>query len=94
MEFFFWLCVFLSIYSYAVYPFAVLIWSMLDHKKWRQSEITPVVSIIISAYNEEEVIGAKIRNALDLDYPAERVEIIVSSDGSTDGTDATVAGLW
>jgi cellulose synthase/poly-beta-1,6-N-acetylglucosamine synthase-like glycosyltransferase len=44
------------------------------------------VSLIISVYNEESVIRAKIENALELDYPPELLEIIVSSDGSTDGT--------
>ena len=46
----------------------------------------PMVSLIIAAYNEEEVIEAKVRNALELEYPRERLEIIVASDGSRDAT--------
>jgi cellulose synthase/poly-beta-1,6-N-acetylglucosamine synthase-like glycosyltransferase len=46
----------------------------------------PTVSLIIPAYDEEEVIAAKVANALDLDYPRERLQIIVASDGSTDAT--------
>ncbi|MGB0121624.1 MAG: glycosyltransferase [Solirubrobacterales bacterium] len=46
----------------------------------------PVVSLIIAAYNEEAVIEAKVKNALEIDYPRELLEIIVASDGSTDKT--------
>jgi cellulose synthase/poly-beta-1,6-N-acetylglucosamine synthase-like glycosyltransferase len=46
----------------------------------------PVVSLIVAAYDEEEVIGAKVANALALDYPRERLELIVASDGSSDAT--------
>jgi cellulose synthase/poly-beta-1,6-N-acetylglucosamine synthase-like glycosyltransferase len=52
----------------------------------RSEDITPAVSLIISAYNEEKVIRRKIKNALALDYPADQLEIIVASDGSTDKT--------
>lgn len=48
------------------------------------------VSLIIAAYNEEKVIEDKIKNSLELDYPTERFEIIVASDGSTDRTDEIV----
>jgi cellulose synthase/poly-beta-1,6-N-acetylglucosamine synthase-like glycosyltransferase len=46
----------------------------------------PLVSLIIPAYDEEEVIAAKIANALALDYPREQLQIVVASDGSTDAT--------
>ncbi len=46
----------------------------------------PTVSLIVPAYDEEEVIGAKVTNALALDYPRERLEVIVASDGSADAT--------
>ena len=46
----------------------------------------PRVSLIVAAYDEEEVIAAKVANALALDYPRERLELIVASDGSTDAT--------
>lgn len=51
-----------------------------------EEEILPKVSLIIAAYNEEVVIEAKVMNALELDYPRELLEIIVASDGSSDGT--------
>ena len=49
-------------------------------------EQLPRVSLIVAAYDEEEVIAAKVANALALDYPRERLELIVASDGSSDAT--------
>ena len=51
-----------------------------------EEEILPTVSLIIAAYNEETVIEAKVANALELDFPRERLQIIVASDGSSDRT--------
>ncbi|MCK4298672.1 MAG: glycosyltransferase family 2 protein [Planctomycetes bacterium] len=56
----------------------------------RQSGHLPKVSLIVAAYNEEAVIAEKVVNCLELDYPADRLEVIIGSDGSTDGTDAAV----
>jgi len=50
----------------------------------------PKVSLIVAAYNEEAVIAEKVANCLELDYPADRLEVIIGSDGSTDGTEAAV----
>jgi len=50
----------------------------------------PSVTLIVSAYNEQEVIQDKLRNCLELDYPKEKLDIVVASDGSTDATDAIV----
>ncbi|RMF56302.1 MAG: glycosyltransferase family 2 protein [Calditrichaeota bacterium] len=57
------------------------------------SQYCPEVSIIISAYNEEDVIEKKILNSLSLDYPREKLEILVVSDGSTDKTDEIVTKI-
>jgi cellulose synthase/poly-beta-1,6-N-acetylglucosamine synthase-like glycosyltransferase len=56
------------------------------HRPWKQGDRKLSVSLIISVYNEESVIRAKIENALELDYPPELLETIVSSDGSNDST--------
>ena len=56
----------------------------------RNASITPTISLIITAYNEEKVIAKKIENSLGLDYPREKLEIIVASDGSTDRTNEIV----
>ena len=56
----------------------------------RHASITPPLTLIISAYNEAAVIRKKIENALALEYPADRREIVVVSDASDDGTDEIV----
>ena len=56
----------------------------------RNASITPTISLIIAAYNEEKVIAQKIENCLALDYPKDKLEIIVASDGSTDNTNEIV----
>jgi glycosyltransferase involved in cell wall biosynthesis len=56
----------------------------------RRAEITPRVALVVSAHDEEAVIGRRVENLLELDYPSERVEIVVASDGSADGTDGIV----
>ncbi|HEY5977014.1 MAG TPA: glycosyltransferase [Solirubrobacterales bacterium] len=57
-----------------------------DERGLAGAEEMPVVSLIVAAYDEEDVIAAKVENALGLDYPRERLEVIVASDGSGDTT--------
>ena len=52
--------------------------------------MTPSVTVIVAAWNEEDVIARRLENLLGLDYPSGRVEIVVASDASDDGTDAIV----
>jgi glycosyltransferase involved in cell wall biosynthesis len=56
----------------------------------RDEDATPSVALVVSAHDEEDVIGRRVANLLELDYPPERLEIVVASDGSTDRTDAIV----
>ena len=84
---------FFSIYSYTVFPVFLIVLGKLFSNPWNMSDCYPIVTIIISAYNEEKDIEEKVRNSLLLDYPEDRIEIIVSSDGSTDRTNEIVAGI-
>src|SRR6476469_4922104 len=59
----------------------------LMRRPWLITDAEPFVSLIIAAHNEERTIGHKLNNVLALDYPRDRLEIIVASDGSTDLTD-------
>jgi cellulose synthase/poly-beta-1,6-N-acetylglucosamine synthase-like glycosyltransferase len=59
---------------------------ILFQRKPHAAPHEPTVSLLVAAYNEAGVITAKLKNALALDYPAEKLEIVVASDGSTDGT--------
>lgn len=91
LETIFWGSVALIAYAYAGYP--ALVWALgkLFPRPVRRADVTPRVSVVIAAFNEERDIAAKLDNTLALDYPKERLEVIVASDCSTDATDAIVA---
>ena len=93
MELIFLIFLFLTVYSYLIYPPVLFSFSVIKKNLWDRKKIYPTVSIIISAYNEEAVIKEKIQNSLALDYPKDLLEIIVSSDGSTDQTDKIVSEI-
>lgn len=86
----FWASLLAILYAYAGYP--ALLWLMTRFvaparsADAGQANPLPSVTLIISAYNEEKVIGEKIENTLALDYPPELLEIVVASDGSSDRT--------
>ena len=80
-------------FSYAGYPALMFALSLILKRPVRRDDSTPRVSVIIAAYNEERDIGAKLKNTLWLDYPRDRMEIIVASDCSTDQTDDIVRGF-
>jgi cellulose synthase/poly-beta-1,6-N-acetylglucosamine synthase-like glycosyltransferase len=81
------------IYVYIGYPFLCLLLSRLKRNKYKTDDIIPSVTIIIAAYNEENCIAETVQNKLELDYPSDKLEIIVVSDASSDNTDALVAGI-
>lgn len=80
-------------YIYAGYFLLIALVAAIRRKSVRRADTTPTVSLLIPAYNEEAHIEATLRNKLSLDYPPDKLEIIVISDGSTDGTDALVQAV-
>jgi cellulose synthase/poly-beta-1,6-N-acetylglucosamine synthase-like glycosyltransferase len=82
----FWLSVAAVAYVYFGYPLFLRLAASLRRGTTRDEGFLPTVSLVIAAFNEERVIRQKIENALALDYPADRLEIVVASDGSTDRT--------
>jgi glycosyltransferase involved in cell wall biosynthesis len=90
VEIIFWAFLFFILYAYFGYPLILLVLSIFKSHKVVKEKITPSVSFIITAHNEEKRIGKKIENTLEQDYPKEKFEIIVASDCSTDDTDAIV----
>jgi cellulose synthase/poly-beta-1,6-N-acetylglucosamine synthase-like glycosyltransferase len=105
VEIIFWVAVGLIVYTYALYPlllFAVTSATQLAsnlmflfRRRGRRSravtdEDLPTVSVVIAAYNEGATIAAKLNNCLQLNYPDEKLEILVGSDGSNDGTNEIV----
>jgi cellulose synthase/poly-beta-1,6-N-acetylglucosamine synthase-like glycosyltransferase len=75
--------------AYAYVGYAALVWlvSRLRPREVRRGRVEPTVSVVITAYNEERDLASKLENTLALDYPSEKLEIIVASDCSSDGTD-------
>jgi len=84
----FWFSVIATFYAYAGYPVVLYLLGLVIKPDSREEggSFLPSVSLLISAYNEERVIRDKIENALNLDYPAGLLEIVVVSDGSDDRT--------
>lgn len=86
----FWFCIGALAYVYVGYPLVVYLVSRIRPRPINAFVIEPKVTILITAFNEEAAIRAKIENTLAIDYPKEKLEIMVASDGSTDGTDEIV----
>jgi cellulose synthase/poly-beta-1,6-N-acetylglucosamine synthase-like glycosyltransferase len=88
LEAVFWVAVGLIVYTHVGYP--LLLWVLVRVRRTRTvvapPDREPPLSLIVAARNEEAVIAGKVRNALALDYPRERLQVIVASDGSTDAT--------
>jgi cellulose synthase/poly-beta-1,6-N-acetylglucosamine synthase-like glycosyltransferase len=83
----FWASAALIVHTHAGYALVLALLAKLRPRAGRPALAElPRVSLIVSARDEEEVIADKVRNALALDYPRERLEIVVASDGSTDRT--------
>lgn len=78
-------------YTYVGYALLLAVWRrgrLATESRSMRSEECPPISILLAACNEEANIGRKLDNLAALDYPPDRVEILVGSDGSTDATDA------
>ena len=84
----FWASLLVLFYIYVGYPLLAWLLARTFGRDPAKRDILPSVSLLIPAYNEETHIEAKLLNALALDYPKDKLEIVVASDGSTDGTNA------
>src|SRR4030043_1835446 len=91
MEIVFWTSLFFILYAYFGYPLLLLAFSLFRNKEVKKGDITPMLSFIITAYNEEKRIKDKIENTLKQNYPKDKLEIIVASDCSTDNTNTIVS---
>lgn len=88
----FWALCALIVYAYAGYPLVIALLAALAGRRYdRDDSFAPAVSLLVPAYNEERIIAAKLDNALALDYPKDRLEIIVASE-SDDATNEIVRG--
>lgn len=75
-------------YPYTLYPALLALLAKWSPRPWAREPFLPKISVLIAAHNEAGVLKAKIQNTLALDYPPDRLEVIIASDGSTDDTDA------
>lgn len=92
METLFWISLGILIYIFAGYPALIFLVSKIKKQNTKNtlSDRLPTVTMIIAAYNEERVIREKIENTLSLDYPRDRLQVVVFSDESGDATDSIV----
>ncbi|MDX2504311.1 MAG: glycosyltransferase family 2 protein, partial [Gammaproteobacteria bacterium] len=82
---------FIPVYVYLGYPVLLMVLDkVIKDKTIDIADITPIVSLIVSCYNEVDIIEQKIRNCLAIDYPQHQLEILFISDGSDDGTDELI----
>src|SRR4029450_6786400 len=89
----FWASLGALVWTQVGYPLFVALLARFHGHPVRKGEFTPHVTVIVAAHNEETVIERRLRNLLEQDYPAERFDIIVASDASTDETDGLVERL-
>ena len=87
MTWLFWGCGIYLAYVYAGFPLLIVMRGRLRPRPYERERIEPKVSVVIAAHNEADVIEDKIESVLGLDYPPERLEVVIASDGSDDGTD-------
>jgi len=83
---FFWISVGGILYTYFGYPLLIFLLAKLIHKPETYRASQPPVTLLIAAYNEENVIEQKIRNSLAIDYPKNLFQVLLVADGSTDKT--------
>jgi cellulose synthase/poly-beta-1,6-N-acetylglucosamine synthase-like glycosyltransferase len=77
-------------WTHAGYGLAMSVLARVRPRPVVRDEITPSVTLVVSAHDEEAVVGKRLENLLELDYPADRLRIVVASDGSTDRTNEIV----
>jgi cellulose synthase/poly-beta-1,6-N-acetylglucosamine synthase-like glycosyltransferase len=82
----FWLSVLFILYVYLGYPLTLTLLARLRRKPLEYPSYLPKVTLLIAAYNEQDVIASKLENTFALDYPRENLQIIVAADGSDDQT--------
>jgi cellulose synthase/poly-beta-1,6-N-acetylglucosamine synthase-like glycosyltransferase len=88
----FWISFPILVYIYFGYPVTIYLLSKIIHQRVSKDNTLSNVTILIAVYNESKHISATIENKLSLDYPKDKLELIVISDGSDDGTDEIVRG--
>ena len=78
----FWLSAGALAWTHVGYPLAADALARRRPRPIRKGDVTPSVTVVVAAHDEEDVIGRRVENLLELDYPPDRLEVVVASDGS------------
>lgn len=89
-RFMFWTSFIMIVYIFVLYPLILQLWYLIQIKRVKVGDILPNVTMLVCAYNEEDVIAEKIENTLAIDYPSDKFTVIIASDGSSDMTNDIV----
>jgi cellulose synthase/poly-beta-1,6-N-acetylglucosamine synthase-like glycosyltransferase len=84
----FWVSLAALAWTHVLYPLLVVLVSRIASRPVAAADIEPTVAVIVAAHNEESVIARRLENLLELDYPPEKLQIVVTSDASDDATEA------
>ena len=87
LEIIFWASLIALVWTHLAYPAVAAVLARLVGRRVHSADIEPTVAVIVAAYNEESVIARRIENLLDARLPARKLEIVVSSDASSDRTE-------
>jgi cellulose synthase/poly-beta-1,6-N-acetylglucosamine synthase-like glycosyltransferase len=90
LEILFWSSLGALVWAHVGYPLVAAALASIRERRVRKADITPTVAVVVAAHDEEAVIAGRLENLLELDYPRERLEVIVASDGSRDRTNEIV----
>jgi cellulose synthase/poly-beta-1,6-N-acetylglucosamine synthase-like glycosyltransferase len=91
VEVIFWASLAALVWTHALYPLVVYALAAIHSRPIAKADVLPTVTIVVTAHNEESVIARRIENLGALDYPKDRVDIVVTSDASTDATEELAA---
>jgi cellulose synthase/poly-beta-1,6-N-acetylglucosamine synthase-like glycosyltransferase len=84
----FWASLLLLAWTHVLYPLFALALARVSPRRLAKADVEPTVTVVVAAHNEEAVIARRIENLLALDYPPEKLQIVVTSDASSDSTEA------
>ena len=93
VEIVFWAALAALLWTHIGYPVAAAIAARFRRRHVRKQDFVPPVSVVVAAHDEQDVIERRVRNLLELDYPPDKLEVVVASDASTDRTDEIVEAL-
>lgn len=93
--FLFWLALAVVLYTYLGYALVVGLWARIVRRRESASalDFEPEVTLVVPAYNEADILAAKVRNCVALDYPADKLRLMFITDGSTDESGEVLAAF-